>query len=199
MARYGIVIDMRSCTGCKVCIAACAAENKTPFWNEKFRTHFEEQETGHFPDVQRLKLPRQCMHCDNSPCLSACPARATYRRSDGIIMIDYDRCIGCYLCFQVCPYNARYSYELEDVEKERALYGMLASHRVPHVDKSTLCAHRVEENLEPAYVAACPQQARIFGDLDRATSEVHKLVSTGRAMALNAASGSSPKVMYILP
>lgn len=197
MARYGMVMVMRTCVGCQACMATCSTENQTPFWSEKFRTHVEDKETGTFPDVRRVQLPRLCMHCENTPCLSACPTGATSMNKDGIVLVNYDRCIGCYACCIACPYDARYAYDGEDITKERELYGKLVTHEVPHVDKCTFCVQRLSEKLEPACVATCPTHTRIFGDLDDRKSEVHKLAASGKAQALNQGLGTAPKVFYI--
>lgn len=197
MARYGMVMDMRTCVGCQACMAACSAENQTPFWSEKFRTHVEDKEQGSFPDVRRVQLPRLCMHCENTPCLSACPTGATHMNKDGIVLVNNDRCIGCYACCIACPYDARYPYDRKDVEKEHELYGKEVAHKTPHVDKCTFCVQRLVENLEPACVATCPTHTRIFGDLDDPSSEVHNLAASGKAQALNQGLGTSPKVFYI--
>jgi len=197
MARYGMVMDMRTCVGCQACMAACSAENQTPFWSDKFRTHVEDKEQGSFPDVRRVLLPRLCMHCENTPCLSACPTGATHMDKNGIVLVNNDRCIGCYACCIACPYDARYAYDHEDVKHEHKLYGDDVRHEVPHVDKCTFCVHRLADNLEPACSSTCPTHSRIFGDLDDKSSEAHKLAISGRAQALNQGLGTSPKVFYI--
>ena len=197
MARYGMVIDLRTCVGCQACMVACTTENQTPFWSDKFRTHVEDKEKGTYPDVHRILLPRLCMHCENTPCLSACPTGATYKTRDGIVLVNYDRCIGCYACCIACPYDARYPYESDDVTREKELYGKNVTHEVPHVDKCTFCEHRIAEHREPACVSTCPTQTRIFGDLDDPSSAVHKLATSGKATALNQGLGTSPKVFYI--
>lgn len=197
MARYGMVMDMRLCVGCQACMAACSMENQTPYWNGKFRTHVEDIEHGSYPDVRREFLPRLCMHCENTPCLSACPSGATYKTEDGIIRINYDRCMGCYACSIACPYDARYPYDRNDVSTAEALYGDDLSHRAPHVDKCSFCEHRVQEGLKPGCAGTCPTNARIFGDLDDPQSEVHKLSKTGKAKPLRPELGTAPKVFYI--
>lgn len=197
MARYGMIMDLRTCVGCQACMAACATENQTPFWSGKFRTHVEDKTRGAFPDVTRELLPRLCMHCDNTPCLSACPTGATFMNRDGVVLVNFDRCIGCYACCVACPYDARYPYDREDVDREHELYGKTVTHDMPHVDKCTFCTHRVSEHREPACVSTCPTNTRIFGNLDDAASEVHKLAVSGKARVLNEGLGTSPKVMYI--
>ncbi len=197
MARYAMVMDMRACVGCQACMAACSTENHTPYWSEKFRTHVEENELGQYPDVRRELLPRLCMHCENTPCLSACPTGSTYKTKDGIVRVDYDRCIGCYACVIACPYDARYPYDSDDVETAYNIYGSDNSHDQPHVDKCSFCEHRVLEGREPGCVSTCPTNARVFGDLDDPDSEVHKLASRGDARPLRPELGTSPKVFYI--
>lgn len=190
-------MDMRSCVGCQACLAACATENHTPFWSGKFRTHVEDKEKGSYPNVRRILLPRLCMHCENTPCMSACPTGATWKNKDGVILVNYDRCIGCYACCIACPYDARYAYNNHDVEEAEKLYGKLSSHTMPHVDKCTFCDHRIAAGREPACASTCPTHSRIFGDLDNPASEVHQLAVSGKATALNAGLGTSPKVFYI--
>jgi len=197
MARYGMVMDLRVCVGCQACMVACSTENHTPFWNDKFRTKVEDITKGAYPDVQRIFLPRLCMHCENTPCLNACPTGATYMTEEGIVKVNYDRCIGCFACMIACPYDARYAYEKEDVEHAETLYGEDSSHPLPHVDKCTFCDHRLAEGRLPACVETCPTGARIFGDLDDPESEVYHLSVSGVAKPLRPELGTAPKVFYI--
>jgi sulfur reductase FeS subunit len=197
MARYGMVMDMRACVGCQACMAACSTENHTPYWSGKFRTKVEDNARGIYPNVRRELLPRLCMHCENTPCLSACPTGATYMTDDGIVRVNIDRCIGCFACCIACPYDARYAYDGHDVEEATALYGSASSHPMPHVDKCSFCEHRIKDGLEPACAATCPTGARTFGDLDDPNSEVHKLSVSGKALPLRPELGTSPKVFYI--
>ncbi|MFQ5811703.1 MAG: 4Fe-4S dicluster domain-containing protein [Anaerolineae bacterium] len=106
MARYAMVIDLDRCMGCRACMEACKVENNTPqgvFWMYVFR--FEE---GEFPNTKVSFLPRPCMHCDNAPCVKVCPVGARYKREDGLVLTDFDRCIGCRYCEVACPYGVNY-------------------------------------------------------------------------------------------
>jgi len=106
MARHGMVIDLDKCTGCRACMEACKVENNTPqaiFWMYVFR--FEE---GEFPDTRISFMPRPCMHCDNAPCAKVCPTGARYKRDDGLVATDVDKCIGCRYCAAACPYGVNY-------------------------------------------------------------------------------------------
>jgi Fe-S-cluster-containing dehydrogenase component len=197
MARYGMVIDATTCVGCEACVAACSMENQTPYWRDRFRTHIEEHVTGSYPNVQRQFIPRLCMHCENTPCLLVCPTGATYKTEEGIVKVDQSRCIGCGYCMIACPYDARYPYERGYIKEAKEIYGTDIAHRMPHVDKCDFCEHRVKQGLQPACVETCPLHARIFGDLDDSTSEVAKLVISGKAKPLHANLGTRPKVFYL--
>ncbi len=106
MAKYGMVVDLERCQGCRACMEACKVENNTSesmFWMYVFR--FEE---GTYPDTKMSFLPRPCQHCDNAPCVKVCPVGARYKREDGIVLTDPDRCIGCRYCSLACPYGVNY-------------------------------------------------------------------------------------------
>ncbi|MBI4199226.1 MAG: 4Fe-4S dicluster domain-containing protein [Chloroflexi bacterium] len=106
MPRYGMVIDLSRCYGCRACMVACKVENNTPgahFWMYVFRI-----EEGEYPNTQVSFLPRPCMHCDNAPGVKVCPVGARYKREDGLVATDWDRCIGCRYCEVACPYGVNY-------------------------------------------------------------------------------------------
>jgi len=116
MPRWGMVIDLDKCSACQSCTAACRMENNTPvagpdqaaagrtiLWNEVLP--FIE---GEYPNVNVTLIPRPCMHCDEPACIKVCPVQATYKNEEGIVLIDYDRCIGCRFCTVACPYTVRY-------------------------------------------------------------------------------------------
>ena len=103
--HWMMVIDTRKCIGCHACTIACVAENKLPP-GVVYRPVLQE-DIGTFPNVQLRFFPCPCMQCDNPPCVPVCPVDATWKRADGIVTIDYDRCIGCGYCITACPYNAR--------------------------------------------------------------------------------------------
>jgi len=131
--RYGFVIDQRKCIGCHACTVACKEENQVPLGVN--RTWVKYIEKGTFPDTRRYFSVMRCNHCDNAPCVTICPTVALYRRPDGIVDFDGERCIGCKSCMQACPYDALYI----DPETQTAA-------------KCHYCAHRVEVGLEPACV-----------------------------------------------
>ena len=117
--RWVMVIDLRKCVGCNACTISCVAENHLPP-GVVYQPVLEE-EIGTFPNVSKRFLPRPCMQCDNPPCVPVCPVNATWKRDDGIIAIDYDKCIGGRYCITAYPYNARtfdkgLTYNLENLQ-----------------------------------------------------------------------------------
>ncbi len=205
MARMSMLIDLTRCIGCDACTLACKQENGTPM--DTFFARVLNVEVGTYPNVKRVYIPVLCNHCDDAPCLKACPNKAIVRRQDGIVLIDQDRCRGTGACVSSCPYgniilsqsdswylNADEPYEQTFVKPRLA----------PNVArKCTYCAHRVDEGLKPACVVACPTTARIFGDLDDPESEVSTYIEeqkelTGReAFHLLPQAGTKPAGCYL--
>lgn len=186
LKRYAMVIDLRRCIGCDACMTACKAEFDVPLG--VFRTWVPYKVVGTYPNVKKQFLPRLCNHCDDPPCVRACPVGATYKVEDGgFVLQHYERCIGCKACMAACPYNARF---------------MLPKHRsytdiTSVVDKCTFCHHRVTQNLVPACVQTCIGRARIFGDLNDPNSEVSYLVANLPTQVLRPEQGTKPHVFYI--
>lgn len=176
--RYGFVIDQRKCIGCHACTVACKEENRVPLG--AFRTWVKYVERGHYPDTRRYFAVLRCNHCDDAPCVTICPTVALYRRHDGIVDFDGDRCIGCKSCMQACPYDALY---IDPTTQTAA--------------KCHYCAHRIEVGLEPACVIVCPERAIIAGDLDDAGTPIARLVATEQVQVRKAEQGTRPKVFYL--
>jgi molybdopterin-containing oxidoreductase family iron-sulfur binding subunit len=207
--RWGMVIDLQKCVGCDSCTVACKAENRTPpavSYNVVM-----ELEHGEQPAVRRTNVPRPCMQCENPPCVQVCPVSATYKMDDGIVNIDYDRCIGCRYCLIACPYGARssdFGLSYEDEVSEDGLvqspeYGVDRGPRegkaspVGNARKCSFCYHRLQRGEEPACVETCIGDARYFGDLNDPDSEVSELAATTRAFRLKGEEGTEPSVYYL--
>ena len=104
---YGMLIDLKKCVGCHACAVACKEAHGTP--PAVMRSHVERAFEGTYPQAVKHVVPMLCMHCENAPCIAACAVEgATYKRDDGIVMIDKEKCIGCKACITACPYAARY-------------------------------------------------------------------------------------------
>lgn len=163
--KNSYIIDVSKCYGCMACVAACASENNVPIgvfrtWVERFVR----------PDGSVIFLPKICNHCGRPTCVEVCPVKATYRTEEAIILVDYQRCIGCGACIQACPYGARFLNPVTGV-----------------ADKCTLCVHRIPEKL-PACVEMCPTSARLF--LPREELRLNMTV-------LKPTTGNRPQVYYV--
>lgn len=178
--RLAMVIDLTRCIGCHGCSVACKSEFDVPLG--VWRSWVKYSQKGTYPRVKRFFLPRLCNHCEEAPCLRVCPVNATYRKDDGTILIDEDRCIGCRFCIAACPYNARF------VHPEKGI-----------VNKCDFCEHRVEAGLVPACVNTCIARARIFGDLNDPESEISRVVSSNPVQVLKPEVGTKPQIYYIAP
>lgn len=198
--RYGMVIDLGRCIGCQACTVACKQKNATPpgtFW-----CHVNTTEEGEYPKAWRKHVPVLCNHCDNPTCMHVCPTGATYKREDGIVMVDAEKCIGCRYCIAACPYEAR-TFNFGD----NATYFPELEQAVPYeaarsqefitgtVTKCIFCADRIDEgNPMPACVQTCPTHARIFGDLD--SPEMQQLL-VGGAYTSRPDQRTEPNVYYL--
>ena len=178
MTNYGFIIDNRKCIGCHACTVACKAEHEVPVGVN--RTWVKYIEKGEFPDTQRAFHVMRCMHCEDAPCVEACPVTALYIRDDGIVDFNWDRCIGCKACMQACPYDALYI----DPDSHTAA-------------KCNYCAHRVDVGLEPACVNVCPEEAIISGDMDDPETPISKLLAREKVTTRRPEKGTKPKLFYI--
>jgi Fe-S-cluster-containing dehydrogenase component len=202
MARYGMVIDLDRCVGCQSCTVACRQENATPpgiRWTRVFQV-----DEGSYPAVRRTFIPRGCMHCAEPPCVPVCPSGASFKRADGIVLVDHERCIGCKACMIACPYEARHYVEPTSGYFPGSTTAFEAARRPDEhpagtVTKCTFCAHRLAAGLPPACIDTCPTKARHFGDLDEPASEVYRLSRGPRASQPSPEWGTDPSVYYLLP
>ena len=177
--QLALVIDLNVCVGCHACVTSCKEWNTSgsagPLVDENayganptgtFFNRVQSFEAGSFPDTDTIHFPKSCLHCEEPPCVPVCPTGASYKRkSDGIVLVDYDKCIGCKYCAWACPYGAR---ELDEARQV--------------MTKCTLCVDRIydesmaPEDRRPACVKACPTGARLFGDVKDPDSEVSRAI-----------------------
>jgi len=210
--KWSMVIDLEKCVGCSACTIACKAENGLPP-GVVYRPVIEE-EIGEYPNVSRRWLPRPCMQCDDPPCTDVCPVNATWKREDGIVVIDYNKCIGCRYCLTACPYGARYFDFGEDYsddtpdkqpyeESPSPEYGREwtrdgSGSPVGNARKCQFCIHRLEAGMLPACVTTCIGGATYFGDQNDPDSFVSELKASPRVMRLKEQLGTDPKVYYLV-
>ena len=208
--RWGMVIDLRRCVGCQTCTIACKQEHGLPagtFWR-----YVADCEVGEYPDVRRMFLPMQCMHCAEPPCVPVCPTGASRQRADGIVWVAYDACVGCGYCAMACPYRARHlaheagAYFVAGLTPPEQLSARPERRGV--MTKCTFCKERVDEGLArglrpgtdpdatPMCAVACIAGAIVFGDLDDSASTVAQLVADGDAGPLLPECGTAPSVYY---
>lgn len=199
--KLGLVIDLDTCVGCHACAVACKQWNDqgqagplpdvdargaapSGTWFNRIR-HFE---VGEYPATQTVNMPMSCLHCEEPACVTVCPTGASYKRDDGIVLVDPDKCMGCNLCAWACPYGARELDPSAGVMK-----------------KCTLCVDRVydealpEAERQPACVLTCPTRARLFGDFDDPDSDVSRRVVERGGYAPLEELGYKPVNRYLPP
>jgi len=212
--KWGMVIDLGKCRAdCTACMKACRHENNVahhgdPLWDVhwirkatiKPRGESEHAEKAAIKDGGKgaeKTVILLCNHCDKPPCAQVCPVQATYKRHDGIVIVDHHRCIGCRYCVIACPYNARYFNFRESEEWPNKDYPR-RSHGV--AEACTLCAHRLERGAKPACVEACEKVgagALVVGDLNDPESDVSQLIASRAVRRIREDLGTEPKVYYI--
>jgi tetrathionate reductase subunit B len=179
--HWGMLIDTRRCIGCQACTMGCAVENALP--EGQFRTSAATYTvTSSQGQTGLAMVPRLCNQCEEPPCIPVCPVGASFKRKDGAVLVDGDRCVGCGYCVQACPYDARF-----------------INHDTGKADKCTFCSHRIEAGLLPACVETCVGGARVFGDLNERESEIRKRLrmADGKTSVLKPEAGTRPNVFYI--
>ena len=171
-------------------------------WAEPFHYAMPDQEYAHLPaEVEAKTFPVLCNHCENPPCVRVCPTKATFKRaSDGIVMMDYHRCIGCRFCMAACPYGSR-SFNWRDPRRYLDMEHINREYPTRAkgvVEKCNFCAERLAKGLKPACVEACKDGALAFGDLDDPNSDVRKLLKTKYTIRRKPSLGTGPSVYYII-
>lgn len=180
--RFGWVVDVRRCFGCHGCEVACKAENDVPLGSYMRQTiyHDYQKPSG---GMARLMVPMACQHCEDAPCLKACPCGALHKGAGGSVQVDYDICSGHGACKEACPYGAIY---IDPVANQAV--------------KCHNCTHRVEVGMEPACVSTCPSEALYFGDLNDPNSKVSqmqaRLQAEGVLEQLRPEKGTRPRMWF---
>lgn len=216
--RFAMVIDSGACIGCRACQWACKEENNipdtiSPPWIEVFELKSELGGTDH-PSLQELregattsytKSPKEgrwyltvhCNHCENPPCVRVCPTGATYKDTDGLVLMNYDKCIGCRICVAACPYSARRFNWFEPEVTRDDKNPLVPVRPMGVVEKCTFCVHRIRRGKVPRCVEVCPVQAKRFGKINDPESEVFKILKSNLSFRLLEELGTEPDIWYI--
>ena len=205
--KFVMVIDLAKCDGCGKCTKACNKMHFLPT-SKKWLNVLEMQDA---PDIAPYYFPKPCYHCDNPPCTKVCPVDATFKREDGIVAIDNDRCIGCRFCMAACPYSVRLFNWTEPVKPNIVEKGNSAEHvfqsKKGCVEKCDFCPHMAREGKLPGCVTGCPMNAIWFGDAnedavtcyDGTTTKLSQLLQDGGAYRFMEELGTEPRVYYLPP
>jgi molybdopterin-containing oxidoreductase family iron-sulfur binding subunit len=212
--RWAMVFDMRKCReqkDCNKCIEACHKIHNVPqidnpkhevkwIWKETFEHSFPSQNHEYLSNsIKNSPNLVLCNHCDNPPCVNVCPTQATFKReSDGIVMMDFHRCIGCRYCMVGCPYGARSFNWQEPKPYVKEINTQFPLRTKGVVEKCNLCAERIAKDQIPACAEACEHKAITFGDLHDPDSEVRKILSSNDTIRRKPHLNTLPNVYYIM-
>jgi len=191
--RWGMLIDTAQCKpGCNDCVTACNKENGLSGGTSATDSQWIRKiEIKDISSGRELSLPMMCQHCENPPCVDVCPTTASFKRDDGIVLVDKHRCIGCRYCMMACPYKAR-SFVHEPLSDQNP--------DVPRgkgtVESCTLCVHRIDQGKGPACAEACPNKAILFGNLNDPQSEIAIKVRSVASVQVRADLRLNPGVRY---
>ncbi|MGE5673838.1 MAG: sulfate reduction electron transfer complex DsrMKJOP subunit DsrO, partial [Mycobacterium leprae] len=205
--QWVMVVDLEKCDGCRQCTAACDKMHDVPAGQEWVKVYTMRDNQ----DSDPYFIPRFCNHCDNPPCVKVCPVGATFKREDGIVLIDQDRCVGCRFCIAACPYSAR-SFNWTEPQQTAAQKAqpydieMNTPHRKGVVDKCLFCPELLEKGKLPACATSCEMGAIYFGDrnedaVTNGRGDTLKLsdVKAHGATRLLEELGTEPRVYYLPP
>lgn len=204
-------INLEKCIGCQYCLWACQATNNVPDDGMRWNVGFPEQTENGID----FFMTRPCLHCQEAPCVKVCPVGATWVREDGIVAMDYDRCIGCRYCEVACPYDVRRFNWKEPTEENPYVptWGVPEVAERPRgvVEKCTFCVQRIDRGISqgltpgidpqatPACVNICPVGARVFGDINDPQSPISEFLKENDTFVLREDFGTEPKVHYVRP
>lgn len=211
--RLVMVIDISRCAKdpkCKICVDACHEIHNVPqisnpkeqimwIWKSPFEKIFERDLNSYSKEiVGSIFVPCMCNHCENPPCTKVCPTGATWKRDDGIVMMDYHRCIGCRYCMAACPYGSRsFNWRDNRIHLRKINYDFpLRTKGV--VEKCNFCEERLFRGLQPRCVEACPSGALAFGNILDSNSFVSRVISQRFSLVRKPHLGTDPNVFYVL-
>jgi molybdopterin-containing oxidoreductase family iron-sulfur binding subunit len=214
--HFAYALDLSRCVGCRRCVYACVEENNQSrdpqiHWIKVLSMEKEKgvdladadpyYQPDTVPEDGHFYMPVACQHCENSPCTKVCPTGATWQEKDGIVVIDYDWCIGCRCCMAACPYGARHFNWAEPTIPQNELnpnthYLGNRPRTKGVVEKCTFCIQRVRQGRYPACVEVCPVGARKFGNILDPDSEIRYIIEHKRVLVLKAELHTVPRFFY---
>jgi molybdopterin-containing oxidoreductase family iron-sulfur binding subunit len=210
--RWAMAIDFQKCRwdqGCNQCVQSCKQAHNIPdvpekahevkwIWKEQYNAVFPQQSQWIDPSLASHPLMLLCNHCSNPPCTKVCPTGATWKRADGIVMMDWHRCIGCRYCMAACPYDSR-SFDFVDPRADLVNINPAFPTRTKGVvEKCNFCEELLGTGQRPACVEGCHEHALIFGDLNDPASEIRSALRSRYAMQRTPELGTGPAVYYLL-
>jgi len=212
--KFGYALNLSMCIGCRKCAEACHQENNHDRPSNESYIRVLEMENGSMnmergnanyhhavPAPGKFYMPVQCQHCDNPPCVSVCPVEATWKEDDGIVVVDYNWCIGCRYCQAACPYHARrFNWRKPEIPADEINpdQSYLSNRIRPQgvMEKCTFCLHRTRDGRLPACLEACPTGARVFGNLLDPNSDIRWVLANKRVFVLKEELGTRPSFFY---
>jgi Fe-S-cluster-containing dehydrogenase component len=212
--QFAYALNLTTCIGCRRCVEACHQENNHDRASHNSYIRVLEMEQGSM-DMERGRadydhpvradgkfyMPVQCQQCENPPCTKVCPVEATWQEPDGIVVVDYNWCIGCRYCEAACPYHARrFNWRKPEVPAAEInpSQAYLSNRIRPQgvVEKCTFCLHRTREGRLPACLEACPTGARVFGNVLDPQSSIRWVLENKRVYVLKEELGTRPRFFY---
>jgi molybdopterin-containing oxidoreductase family iron-sulfur binding subunit len=207
--RWAMIIDMQKLTPAieKKCIEACHTNHNVPeidskqdikwIWSAGMHNVFPEQAHEHVPGVAKRTTLALCNHCSNPPCVRVCPTKATFQREDGIVMMDFHRCIGCRYCMAACPYGSRSFNFMDPRPYIKEVTPEFPTRTKGVVEKCEFCTERLAEGKLP-YCVEVSEGAILFGDLEDPDSEVRKVLASRYSIRRKPELGTEPGVYYLI-
>jgi len=186
--RLAFVIDLKRCIGCDTCVVGCKVEHGVEAGRFRLKVldsnndPMLERPRGSYPSLSQYWVPTMCHHCADAPCVKVCPANSLRTRSDGIVILDEEKCIGCYRCAEACPYDA-----------------LTFDEHTGLADKCDMCEGRLADNQRPSCQLVCPTRAIHHGDVSDPGSTVARLLAERQHQVLSESSGAKPQIYYLEP